>query len=320
MMLSQIQGPSLSIVAHGASNLKDVEMFGKQDPYFRFTLDISEPKTFQKTFVHKNAGQTPVWNQSFEIPLNGEPDLFIEIMDEATTADGVIGFAAIPINQVVHAPGGTLCGFFDVFLPNGTPHGEVSLTLTARNVPGQQMSTPGYPSAPVKGHSYIVEAHQKRIKSLKNKEMATDAGIAVAGGLFAVGAGLLANKIIGDNRREEEERREAEHEEELEHERFEREKRRLEEERAAFERTQAEEQARLRREHDELERERERERDDYHDHDHGHRRGAIEWDPCGYYSAGDMVYYHGREFMCLQPHQSNPTWQPTEAHSLWRAE
>ncbi|KAF9573963.1 hypothetical protein EC968_007649 [Mortierella alpina] len=333
-MTGQPQGPSLTIVAHGASNLKNIEMFGKQDPYLRFTLDITNPKSFQKTFVHKSAGQTPVWNQSFDIPLNGEPDLFIEIMDEATTTDGVIAYAAIPINQVVHAPGGSMSGFFDVFLLDGSRQGEVSMTLTARNVPGQPMATPGYASAPVKGYSYVVEAHQKRIKSLKNKETATDVGIAAAGGLFALGAGLLANKVISDNREEEEERHRAEEEQERERERLEREKRQLEQEREAFERAQAEEEARER-----WEREREPiretiiiretrrdsdddddEREDYHDR-HRHRGcDADEWDPCRYYCAGDKVSYHGCEFMCLQPHQSNPTWQPTEAHSLWRAE
>ncbi|KAF9109469.1 hypothetical protein BGX27_007587 [Mortierella sp. AM989] len=307
------QGPSLSIVAHSASVLKDVEMFGKQDPYLRFSLDLSNSESFQKTFVHKNAGKNPVWNQSFNIPLSGEPDLFVEIMDEETTADAVIAFASIPINQVVHAPGGSMNGVFTVFSPDGNPNGDVNITLSVHNIPGMNFSGGSMGGSPVCGTSHINEAHQKRIKSIKKKEMASDAGMAVAGGLFALGVGLLANKIIGDENEEEQAREEAELEAQREHERFGQEKRRLEEERAAFERSQEEFN-------------RQQQENQYHEHHEHHEHhedqgyGGGDWDPVGSYSAGDRVSYHGREYVCLQGHTSNPTWEPTEAHSLWRAD
>ncbi|KAF9178731.1 hypothetical protein BGZ51_007447 [Haplosporangium sp. Z 767] len=371
------QGPSLFIIAHGASDLKDVEMLGKQDPYLQFGLDLSNPKSFQKTYTHKNAGKTPSWNQSFEIPLNGEPDLYVEIMDQEATVDGAIGFLAIPINQVVYAPAGTLCGVFDVFLPNGQPQGEVHLTLTAKNIPGM-MNTfggaqPGYAQQqqqPVKGQSYVLEAHQKRVKSLANKEKAGDIGMAVGAGLLAVGAGFLANKVINDMEEEEEEQKRAEEEAEREREQFEEEKRRLEEEqkrldeeqeafrlqqeleqreqelrereqelrereleqrereeeerreREEEERREREEEERREREEEEEEREAEEEEEEHvhhHHHHHHHYDGeeVNEWDPVGCYSAGDKVIYQGTLFMCLQEHESNPTWEPTEAHSLW---
>ncbi|KAF9926678.1 hypothetical protein FBU30_003791, partial [Linnemannia zychae] len=236
MLAQQHQAPTLSIVAHGASNLKDVETIGKQDPYFRFTLDINNPKTFQKTFTHKNAGKNPVWNQSFNTPLNGEQDLFIEIMDEETTTDAIIAFAAIPLNQVVHAPGGSLNAIFPVYTPDAKQNGEVTLTLTVHNVPGQNTNyqSPGICADARYGTSRIVDVHLKRVKSLKNKERATDAGMAVAGGLFALGAGLLANKLNNDHNKEEQAKKEAELEQQQEHERFEEEKKRLEEERQKF--------------------------------------------------------------------------------------
>ncbi|KAF9918642.1 hypothetical protein FBU30_011333 [Linnemannia zychae] len=52
---------------------------------------------------------------------------------------------------------------------------------------------------------------------------------------------------------------------------------------------------------------------------HEHRHSRREWDSVGTYSAGDKVEFHGREYICLQAHTSNPTWEPTAAHSLWRA-
>ncbi|KAF9186604.1 hypothetical protein BGZ51_001859 [Haplosporangium sp. Z 767] len=227
-------GPSLTVVAHGAQNLKEVETLGKQDPYFRFSLDLNNPKSFQKTFVHKGAGKTATWNQSFTVPLAGEPEIFVEVMDDETTADAVIGFAAIPINQVVHAPGGTMNGVFDLYTPDGKQHGEVNLTLTAHNVPGQNTGVATQGMSPVKGTSHINEAHQKRAKSLKNRETAADVGSTAMGGLFAVGAGLLANKFANDNKKEEAARKEAELNAQMERERFEQEKQKLEQDRASF--------------------------------------------------------------------------------------
>ncbi|KAG0312903.1 hypothetical protein BGZ97_010706 [Linnemannia gamsii] len=316
MLSQQHQVPTLSITAHSASNLKDVETFGKQDPYLRFTLDLENPKSFQKTFVHKNAGKNPVWNQSFNIPLNGEQDLFIEIMDEETTTDAIIAFAAIPINQVIHAPGGNLNAIFPVYTPDGKQNGEVTLTLTAHNVPGQNSGYhAGHQEDARYGVSRIVDVHLKRAKSLQNKEKATDAGIAVAGGLFALGAGLLANKLNNDHNKEEQARKDAEAEEERERERFEEEKRRLEAEQAQF---RADQDAYKRQqEQQQQEQNQHHHREEHHGH-HGH--GGREWDPVGSYSAGDRVEYHGRNYICLQGHVSNPTWEPTVANSLWRAD
>ncbi|KAF9314133.1 hypothetical protein BGZ91_006074 [Linnemannia elongata] len=278
MLAQQHQAPTLSIIAHSASNLKDVESFGKQDPYFRFTLNLENPKSFQKTFVHKNAGKNPVWNQSFNTPLNGEQDLFIEIMDEENTTDAVIAFAAIPLNQVVHAPGGNLNAIFPVYTPDGKQNGEVTLTLTAHNVPGQDS---GYHAAGRQedarfGISRIVDVHLKRVKSLKNKEKATDAGFA-------------------------------------------NEKRRLEAEQAKF---QADQEAYKKQQEQNQHNQHESHHGHHHHHEeHSHKgHGRREWDPVGSYSAGDKVEYHGRDYICLQAHVSNPTWEPTAATSIWRAD
>jgi hypothetical protein len=230
--------PTLTVTAHGAQNLQDVETIGKQDPYVRFSTDFNNTKSFQKTFVHKDAGKTPTWNQTFSFVLAGEPELFVEIMDEETTADAVIAFAAIPIAQIVHAPGGTFNGIFDVYTPSGKTQGEINLTLVAQNVPGQNTSPAHSAGQPVKGTSHISIEHQKRMKSLANKEKASDAGTAALGGLLAVGAGLLANKLVNDNKKEEAAKKEAERTAAAERERFETEKHQLEAQRHQFEQQQ----------------------------------------------------------------------------------
>ncbi|KAG0359453.1 hypothetical protein BG005_000757 [Podila minutissima] len=314
MMLGQSHGSILTVAVHSASNLQDVETIGKQDPYFQFTLDINNPKSFQKTFVHKNAGKNPVWNQTFTVPLNGEAELFFEIMDDETTADAVIGFAAINLSQVIHAPGGVLNAAFPVYTPAGKEKGEVTMTLTTAGIPGQCPA----PASFARGQSHISEAHQKRVKSIKNKERAADVGVAALGGLLAVGAGLLANKVVTDQKKEEQARRQAEEAAQAERERFEKEKRQFDEQRATYERTQSEQQSI----HTTSSTHTSRHEEHNHSHSggHGHGHGHRDWDAVGTYSAGDKVTYHSRVYVCLQGHTSNPTWQPTEAHSLWRAD
>ncbi|KAF9985743.1 hypothetical protein BGZ75_002579 [Mortierella antarctica] len=350
-MISQPgQGPTLVIIAHGAQNLLDVETLGKQDPYLQFTLDVNNPKSFQKTFVHKDAGKTPTWNQSFSVPLAGEPELFIEIMDQEATADAVIAFAAIPINQVVHAPGGTLNAVFPVFLPSGKPQGEVNLTLTAHNVPGQNTGIGGQAAHPVQGSSHISEIHQKRVKSLKNRETASDVGMAVGGGLLAVGVGLLANKFANDHKKEEEAKKAAERQAQEERERFELEKKKFEQDRANFAHQQQQPQQHQqpmqhqqplhqgghaqghggyhddqhgkKDKHDKKDKHKKNHSDsDSSDSDDDHKKdkGKKKWDGHGRsYSPGDKVKYDGDKYVCLQGHNSQPDWTPTAAHSLWK--
>lgn len=50
-----------------------------------------------------------------------------------------------------------------------------------------------------------------------------------------------------------------------------------------------------------------------------HYQCSNEWDPIGTYIVGDRVFYQGRQWNCTIAHTSNPTWTPTDAHSLWRA-
>ncbi|KAF9319762.1 hypothetical protein BG003_008269 [Podila horticola] len=353
-MSGQHQGPTLVIVAHGAQTLFDVEVIGKQDPYLQFSLDVSNAKSFQKTFVHKDAGKTPTWNQTFSVPLAGEPELFVEIMDEETTADAVIAFAAIPINQVVHAPGGTMHGVFDVYTPAGKPAGELNLTLTAHNVPGQNTAFAGQTAAPVKGTSHISEVHQKRVKSIKNKEIAADVGTAAVTGLLAVGAGFLANKLINDNKKEEEAKKESERQRLEEQQHFEAEKKKLEADRASFAQQQQQQYHQSSSEqhgfhtqsvgggghhesshyekHDKHSKKDKKKKhhdggsssdsssDSGSDDEYKKKKNKKSWNPVGHYSAGDKVKFQGRKYICLQSHDSNPTWEPSQAHSLWRAD
>jgi len=325
-MLNANQGPTLTITAVAGINLLNKEMIGKQDPYAQFSLDPSNPKSFQKTFTHKDAGKNATWNQTFVLPLHGEADLFVEVFDEDTTTDSVIGFAAIPINQVVYAQGGSFNGSFDIFQLNGKTAGELHLVLAVQGLPNIPQGAGGYgyqQQQPTRGQSYLNETHAKRIKSLRNKSIATDVGIATLGGALAVGAGLMGAKFLDNRHKEEEARKNEALRMEEERERYERERHNFDEEKARFERQQSEHSYESENRRNE---ERHHEQQGYQGEHHGGKHGGHqgghghgrEWDPVGTYAAGDRVEYHGRTYVCLQGHSSNPTWMPDAAHSLWQ--
>ncbi|KAG0175105.1 hypothetical protein DFQ28_005015 [Apophysomyces sp. BC1034] len=359
------ESTSLSITVNSASELIGVETLGKNDPFLQWTLDINDSKSFQKTFTHKNAGANATWNQAFTVPLRGEPELYIEIYDEGTVNE-LIGFAAIPINQVVYAQGGALNGVFDIYTKDNKKAGEVNLVLAAIGFPNSQHGF--VPTQIVRGQSYVSEVHLKRCKSQRNKAIGVGVGAAVLGAAALGAAGYFGHKAYEDHENKKKEEEEENNRRREEQERFEHDKAELDQQKADLERQRAEDEERRRREAEERSRRESEERshreseershnndeeshkkkkkdkkkkecrksdDSDSDSDSGSDSGsdcdrkkkshhkksscADDWDPVGTYSAGDKVTYKGRTYMCLQGHTSNPTWKPTDAHSLWEA-
>lgn len=194
---------SLEVTIHSAQNLDDVERVGKNDAYARISLDFKHDHSFQKTFVHKNGGENPVWNQTLTLKdLKPEyHELYLEILDDELTVDAPIAFAAIPLNQVLESPNNTFSGQFDVYTPNGKTKGEVNLTIRVLQPDENGQGQVSYEGSDKKGTSRIDEEHQKRIKGLKNKERGADVGKAALAGLAAVGAGYLLNKHHQDEKK-----------------------------------------------------------------------------------------------------------------------
>lgn len=86
----------------GGRNLKNMELFGKQDPYMKLNFKAYKLRT--KT--HQSGGRAPVWNQTFSFELDGkDPDIAIECFDEDTTKDDFIGGASVNIQQIVNGKG-----------------------------------------------------------------------------------------------------------------------------------------------------------------------------------------------------------------------
>ncbi|KAL1921965.1 uncharacterized protein VTP21DRAFT_10607 [Calcarisporiella thermophila] len=294
-------------------DMKNQEIMGKQDPYTKLGFDVTG-KELAKTQTHRAGGQNPQWNQNFNFnvyPQNSE--LFVEVWDEEAALDDLIGFCAIPLDQV-YRNNGYMNAWFEIFLPKGYTSGEINLILIHQN---QQPQNTGY--GPVKGYSYMNPQHLQRMKSSEKRKVAAEVGAVGLGGALAVGAGFLVNKIIQDQRHAEDEKR---HQEE--------EAARLQQE--AEQRRQQEELAR-RQQLDEERRRFEQEKQQWSQQQHqsqtspqyqqhqgggdfggvkhyGGGHGAREWDPVGTYAMGDRVSYHGRTYVCLQGHTSNPTWMP----------
>ncbi|KAF9101677.1 hypothetical protein BGX29_005348 [Mortierella sp. GBA35] len=186
---------SLKITVHDASRLEDVERFGKNDPYAQVSLDL---KTFQKTKTVNNAGKQVTWNQTLTIDNfdpQAHPELYVEVLDSETLADEVIGFAAIPLSQVISAQGHAIRGRFELFNDDAKQKGEIVLTIAV--VAAGQAEPHHTAGTEVRGTSHVVSAHQARIKALERKEAASDAASLAAAGALAMGA----KAILDGNKR-----------------------------------------------------------------------------------------------------------------------
>lgn len=83
-----------------ARNLKDVQTFGRQDPYVKVTVGNRQ----FKTKVHDNGGTTPYWNEKFVFQVR-DPQLnqvHLEVKDKDLASSKFIGECRIPISMFSH--------------------------------------------------------------------------------------------------------------------------------------------------------------------------------------------------------------------------
>jgi len=185
---------TLKVHIHEANHLEDVERFGANDPYARVSLVVDNNKAYQKTKTLKNAGKQAAWDQTLTLEnFNPQehPELYVEILDEETTADEPIAFTTIPLHQVTAAQGHAIRGRFNLFTVDGKEKGVIILTISIVS-PGQ---TEGHnPSSEIHGQSHLSTAQQNRIKALKRKESAADGATLAAAAGLAVGAKFLLDQ------------------------------------------------------------------------------------------------------------------------------
>lgn len=90
---------ALNLIVVSANLTRDTETFGKMDP---FTVLKYNGHEF-KTTVKDSAGKTPVWNESFRIPLGqGYETKLLEfsVWDEDTLSNDLVGEASVPIKDL----------------------------------------------------------------------------------------------------------------------------------------------------------------------------------------------------------------------------
>lgn len=170
---------SLIVTAVGADLHKDIDKLGTQDPYLQVTLNLEDNDSFKKTRAHEDGGRTPQWDQYFSFDYNGEPLLYIEVLDKEGDFDKLIGFAAIPLHQIRSQ--GAVNGLFKIYDNKQEESGNVHLVIQFDGARGSE-------SIQVI-NTTIDEAHAARAKKIHNKELAGDVakGVAVLGGLAALG-------------------------------------------------------------------------------------------------------------------------------------
>lgn len=92
----------LTLTIHKARDLKDVETFGKQDPYCVIQIGSEQ----FKTKVISNGGKNPEWEQAFLFNLTGVEDaLHIKVNDKETLVDRPIGRVDISLQELVTKAG-----------------------------------------------------------------------------------------------------------------------------------------------------------------------------------------------------------------------
>ncbi|ETW02441.1 hypothetical protein H310_05954 [Aphanomyces invadans] len=92
--------PELQVRVKAATNLRDVQFIGKQDPFCEVRLS---GRVF-RTRTHDNGGKNPRWDDSFVFnvvdPQNEQ--LIIVIKDSNWVSDEFIGTCNVPVNAFLH--------------------------------------------------------------------------------------------------------------------------------------------------------------------------------------------------------------------------
>ncbi|GAB4820245.1 hypothetical protein N2152v2_007291 [Parachlorella kessleri] len=120
----------LEVMVLQGQGLKDIESFGKQDPYC--TLELSGQKF--KTKTKTDGGKNPVWNERFKF-VNISPqyatELAVKVFDHnVMLSDKEIGAGRLALTRLYHT--GTEEVRVPLVTPKGKASGEVQMVVTFR--------------------------------------------------------------------------------------------------------------------------------------------------------------------------------------------
>jgi hypothetical protein len=138
---------NVNIQVAEAKNLKDVETFGKMDPYCTLTLGANQ----RKTSTHRDGGTKPRWYETltFNNVSTGSEGQQMRLMcyDQNTITDELIGMAEIKFSpdSICQAGGQGLDSWYNLYSPEtGKVRGQVRLVIQSQRVgaPGAGQAQP----------------------------------------------------------------------------------------------------------------------------------------------------------------------------------
>ena len=76
---------------------RDTDTFGKMDPYCKVKVGFDT----QKTKTHNCGGKFPAWKDTLTFRKNNEDFITVEVWDEDTTSDDLVGECTIPLSNIL---------------------------------------------------------------------------------------------------------------------------------------------------------------------------------------------------------------------------
>jgi hypothetical protein len=119
---------TLEVLVVEGKNIKNKEMFSKQDPYVKLMMDMET--VVSKT--HHNGGKNPTWNQTLFLNIiPGQNILKLECWDNDLASDDFIGGAVVNLDQILKTGSQDL--WVDLRSRSGSHAGQIRLVIYFRS-------------------------------------------------------------------------------------------------------------------------------------------------------------------------------------------
>ncbi|CAB4416486.1 unnamed protein product [Rhizophagus irregularis] len=194
---------NLEVTVVEGKKLKESDFFDKTNPYVCLSLDKHNK---QKTCAIQNAGSGATWNEKFNFDvLEGRYELYIEVLDDVSSNDDLIGGAAVPLYEVFQQ--GHVDNWFNITRPSGKPAGEIHLSMNFKNqgptsgppghTPYPVPNGPGYFSPPNSGSNIFKSYSENQVQQVQQVQQEAFSSFGPEGGAIPsnYGSGAPPNVI-----------------------------------------------------------------------------------------------------------------------------
>ncbi|KAK9139388.1 hypothetical protein Scep_009069 [Stephania cephalantha] len=152
---------TLDLTVISAKDLKDAGIFSKMDVYVAISI-AGDPRTKQRTPVHKDGGRSPSWNHTMKFAINealanqGRLILEFQIRCERAFGDKTLGEVHVPVKELLDNPSAASAASsaaasfvsYQVRTPSGKPKGVLNFSFKfGEKLPGAPPEKPSSASA-----------------------------------------------------------------------------------------------------------------------------------------------------------------------------